>query len=342
VSDPASARSYDSSAAQWNDDHPAGSSSPRKQSGIAPASHVRPRESASAEVIAYLQRRASEVDVGLDRLVPAAHVRPATIHAAIRYSIFAGGKRIRPILTLAAGEAMGAKTHALMPIACAMEMIHTGSLIHDDLPAMDNADTRRGRPSCHRKFGEAIAILAGDALIVRAFHVLAAECDALSDVQRGRISAELGAAVGSVYGLIGGQVADLESEGAAFDAERVTFIHSAKTSALLVAAIVAGGIAAGASEARIASLRRYGERIGLAFQIVDDILDVTATPEQLGKAVGRDEAAGKATYPALHGLEASRAKAEELVDAAIDDVRSLGVDSLWLEALAGFVTERLF
>ncbi|WP_394842210.1 polyprenyl synthetase family protein [Pendulispora brunnea] len=323
MSDPASARSYAS----------------------APVSHLRARGGANADIMAEFRRRAREVDVALDRLVPRADVRPITIHAAIRHSLFAGGKRIRPLLTLAAGEALGAPAQALMPVACAMEMIHAASLIHDDLPAMDNADVRRGRPTCHREFGEAVAILAGDALIALAFHVIANACDvlpaALSSAQAARISAELGRAVGSVQGLIAGQVIDLESEGRAGDADRVMFIHHAKTSALVVASTVAGGIVAGVDDATIAVLRRYGERIGLAFQIVDDVLDASATAEQLGKAVGRDAAAGKTTYPAIYGIEASRAMAEALVDDAIDDVRSLGVDGRWLEAIAGFVTERL-
>jgi geranylgeranyl diphosphate synthase type II len=289
----------------------------------------------------YLRRRAEQLDACMNGLVPPAHVRPTTIHEAIRYSLFGSGKRIRPILTLAAGEALGAKTHALLPVASAMEMIHASSLIHDDLPAMDDDDLRRGRPACHVVFGEAVAILAGDALIVRAFHVLAADCHALSDAQRGRLITELGEAVGTVHGLIGGQVVDLESEGVASDLDSLSYIHNAKTTSLIVAAVVAGGIVAGASEAQIALLRRYAKCIGLAFQIVDDILDVTATSEKLGKTAGKDKAADKATYPALHGVEVSRAKAQALVEEAVDCAWSLGVDSRRLEEIARFVTQRL-
>ncbi|HEY3355287.1 MAG TPA: farnesyl diphosphate synthase [Polyangia bacterium] len=288
---------------------------------------------------AWLARRAAEVNDHLGRLVPADDAPPATIHRAMRYSLLAGGKRLRPALVLATGEALGAGAPALLPVACAIEMIHTYSLIHDDLPAMDDDDLRRGRPTSHRVFGEAIAILAGDALLTRAFEVLAT-ADAPAPARRLRLIAELAAAAGTVGGLVGGQVLDMESEGQPPTAAAVAAIHRAKTGALLTAAVVAGGLVADATDAQLAQLRCYGERLGLAFQIADDVLDVTATAAQLGKTPGKDVAAGKATYPAVHGLAASRAHALALVEEAVAAARELGPGADRLAALARFVVTR--
>jgi geranylgeranyl diphosphate synthase type II len=291
-------------------------------------------------VEAYLSRRAQEVNALLVTLVPGEDAPPATIHRAMRYSLLAGGKRLRPALVLAAGEALGAPSSSLVHAACAVEMIHTYSLIHDDLPAMDDDDLRRGRPTSHKVFGEAVAILAGDALLTRAFQVLASPQAAPDAERRLRLVQELSAAAGTVDALIGGQVVDMESEGRPVDAETLAYIHRAKTGALLRACVVAGGIVAGASEGELARLRGYGEKIGLAFQVADDILDVTSTAEQLGKTPGKDAAAKKATYPALYGIEASKEKARALADEAAEVVGGLGVDAGILAALARFVVSR--
>ena len=291
-------------------------------------------------VEAFLERRAGEVNAALEGRVPPEDAPPTTIHKAMRYSLLAGGKRLRPALVLAAGEAVGGRAEALLSAACAVEMIHTYSLIHDDLPAMDDDDLRRGRPTCHRVFGEAVAILAGDALLTRAFEVLCAD-DAVADpVRRLRLVRELARAAGTTDALIGGQVADLENEGRAADAGTVEYIHRAKTGALLKASVVMGGIAAGASEAQLSTLGTYGARIGLAFQIADDLLDLTATAQQLGKTPGKDVAVGKATWPAVFGVEASKKKAAQLADEAAAAVAPLGQGAQILSDLARFVVER--
>lgn len=288
----------------------------------------------------YLARRGEEVNAWLDFFVPSETVPPEQLHQAMRYSLLAGGKRLRPVLVLAAGEAVGAKTEDLKPAACAIEMIHTYSLIHDDLPAMDNDDLRRGRPTCHKAFGEATAILAGDALLTLAFRVLALDSPARNPERQIRVIHEFAAAAGSIYGMIGGQMADIENEGKQVDSETLEYIHRSKTGALIVASVAVGGIIAGASDEMIERLRAYGKRIGLAFQIADDILDVTSTSEQLGKTPGKDQAANKATYPAIHGLAASEARARELVDEAVELASGLGVDSHVLEELARFIIAR--
>ena len=288
----------------------------------------------------YLARRAEKVNAWLDRLLPPEKTPPERLHEAMRYSVFAGGKRLRPALTLAAGEAFGARAEDLMPAACAIEMIHTYSLIHDDLPAMDNDDLRRGRPTCHKAFGEAVAILAGDALLTRAFHVLTLNDTSADADRRVRVIREVAIAAGTVDALIGGQMADIENEGKPATAETVNYIHRSKTGAMIRASVVTGGIIAAATGAQITGLAGYGDRIGLAFQICDDVLDVVSTSEQLGKTAGKDEASLKATYPAIHGIEASRARASELVDEAVEIVSSLGVDSRRLEAIARFIIAR--
>jgi len=289
----------------------------------------------------YLTRRAAEVNEWLDRLVPSESTPPQQLHRAMRYSLLAGGKRLRPTLVLAAGEAFGADTDDLMPPACAMEMIHTYSLIHDDLPAMDNDDLRRGRPTCHKAFGEAVAILAGDALLTQAFRVLGADAPGRDAERQVRVIREVATAAGTVDALIGGQMADMENEGEKrVDAATLEYIHRSKTGAMITASVVVGGLIAGASEDQVDKLRGYGQRIGLAFQIADDILDVTSTSEQLGKTPGKDLAANKATYPAIHGIPASEARAQELVGEAVEIVSSLGRETQVLEEIAKFIIAR--
>ncbi|HWX40559.1 MAG TPA: farnesyl diphosphate synthase [Blastocatellia bacterium] len=294
-------------------------------------------------VTAYMARRAEEVNAWLETLTPSEMVPPQILHRAMRYSLLGTGKRLRPILVLASGEALGGSVDELMPAACAIEMIHCYSLIHDDLPAMDNDDLRRGRPTCHKAFGEAIAILAGDALLTRAFEVLASieteggEPDYAKQV---RVIREVAAAAGTVEALIGGQVADIENEKKQVSDATLEYIHRSKTGAMIRASVVVGGIIAGASESQIEKLSEYGARIGLAFQVADDILDVTSTSEQLGKTPGKDQAALKATYPAIHGIPASEARAEQLVEEAIRIISGLEADTAILQAIARFIIER--
>lgn len=291
------------------------------------------------EIKEYFAETRQAVDACLDRLLPAEGEAPATIHRAMRHSVFAGGKRVRPVLVLASGESVGGDRDTLLHLGAAIEMMHTYSLIHDDLPALDNDDLRRGLPTCHKAFGEAIAILAGDALMTRCYQLLA-ELPGVSDGARVRIVREIACATGTVDGMIGGQVADLESEGKPFDAATLEYIHHSKTGALLRACVRSGALAAGAGEGELGALDRYGARIGLVFQIVDDILDVTATSQALGKTAGKDVKAGKATYPALYGIEASRRKARELVEAALEEIRGFGEGAQALRALAGYFLRR--
>src|SRR3954447_8255281 len=243
-------------------------------------------------------------DAALERLLPAGSVRPTSIHQAMRHSVFAGGKRIRPILCMEAGRAVaGSLTAGIEELGAALEMLHTYSLIHDDLPALDNDDLRRGRPTCHKVYGEAIAILAGDALQTQAYEVVSQlRCPADARV---RIIEEIARGTGTVNGMIGGQVIDLEAERTKPDADTLEYIHRSKTAALITASVVSGGIYASATAEQVSCLRQFGEAIGLAFQIVDDLLDVTQTSEQLGKTAGKDEASQKATYPALFGMKES-------------------------------------
>jgi geranylgeranyl diphosphate synthase type II len=294
----------------------------------------------SETITRYLSRRAAEVNEWLDRLVPSEETPPRQLHRAMRYSLLAGGKRLRPTLLLSAGEAFGADTDDLMPAACAIEMIHTYSLIHDDLPAMDNDDLRRGRPTCHKAFGEAVAILAGDALLTQAFRVLSADAPKRDAERQVLVIREIATAAGTVEALIGGQMADIESEGKEVDSQRLENIHRSKTGAMISASVVVGAIVAGADDDQIARLRGYGSRIGLAFQIADDILDVTSTSEQLGKTPGKDEAANKATYPAIHGIAASQTRARELVDEAVELASSLRLKTHVLEDIARFIIAR--
>lgn len=287
----------------------------------------------------YLSERRTRVDAELERLAPAGETRPATIHRAMRHSLFAGGKRMRPILLWAAAEAVAGSSPGAATPACALELVHTYSLIHDDLPALDNDDFRRGVPTCHKVFGEAMAILAGDALLTRAFQVLA-EAEGFPPDQRIALIAELSAAAGTVDGMIGGQVEDLEAEGQPLDADRLHYIHRSKTGALLRVSVVMGGICAGADQAAADALSEFGRRVGLAFQIVDDILDVTADSATLGKTAGKDVAQGKATFPALYGLEESRRQAREHYEAALEALQPLGDGALRLRQIAERVVTR--
>ena len=278
-------------------------------------------------------------DAALERLLPPAGERPTSIHQAMRHSVFAGGKRIRPILCIEAGRAVaGSLPPGIENLGAALEMLHTYSLIHDDLPALDNDDLRRGRPTCHKVFGEAIAILAGDALQTQAYEVLSRlRCPPEARV---RIIEEIARGTGTVNGMIGGQVVDLEAEHTKPDPETLEYIHRSKTAALITASVVSGGIYAGASSEEAGQLRDFGQSIGLAFQIVDDVLDVTQTSAQLGKTAGKDATSEKATYPALFGLEESRKRAAALLESANKAVEKFGPRANVLKNLARFLIER--
>ena len=286
----------------------------------------------------YLVARQREVDRALDRFLPKASMTPATIHKAMRYSLFAGGKRLRPILCLAAAEACGGKISAALPHACAVECIHTYSLIHDDLPSMDNDDLRRGRPTCHKVFGDGIAILAGDALLTIAFEI-ATNAKPVSRYDLRDIFREITEAAGSRK-LIAGQVADLEAEGRRLTRAEVRSIHENKTAALLTTSIRLGAMSANATTKQLAAVTAFGRFLGLAFQVIDDILDVTQTSEKLGKSAGKDLAAQKATYPAVIGLEKSRAEARRLTTQAHRALESLGKNAGVLRALADYLLAR--
>jgi geranylgeranyl diphosphate synthase type II len=289
----------------------------------------------------YLRDRSQEVDRWLDKLLPSEETIPTDIHKAMRYSMFAGGKRLRPILVVASGEAFSVPPELLYPIAGAIEMIHTYSLIHDDLPAMDNDDLRRGRPTCHKVFGEAMAILAGDALLTRAFEVVA-KLSVPADKQLNKIEiiTEIASAAGTVNALIGGQVVDILSEGKPVSADTLDYIHSAKTGALITASVKIGALMGGANADELELITKYGKTAGLAFQITDDLLDVLATSEQLGKTAGKDANVQKATYVALHGIDESKKRAQELAKSAIEAVQALSKPSWALEEIAKFFVER--
>jgi geranylgeranyl diphosphate synthase, type II len=287
----------------------------------------------------YMAERARAVDEALGRFLPSESSPPETLHKAMRYSVFAGGKRLRPVLVIAGAEAVGGGMDDVMPTACAVEMIHTYSLIHDDLPAMDN-DFRRGSPTNHKVFGEALAILAGDALLTLAFRLLADNVPAASSGSRLHdVLVEIADAAGSP-GMVGGQVADIECEGKRADGKTVDYIHTHKTAALIRASIRSGAILAGATAPQLDALRVVGDALGLAFQITDDILDVTATTAELGKTAGKDQAQQKATYPAVHGIEASRARAAALVTEAQWALDRFGARAEPLCALGTFFIER--
>jgi geranylgeranyl diphosphate synthase, type II len=278
-------------------------------------------------------------NAALERLLPSASHDPVSIHQAMRHSVFAGGKRLRPILCMESGRMVaGSLPAGIEELGAALEMLHTYSLIHDDLPALDNDDLRRGRPTCHKVFGEAIAILAGDALQTQAYEVLARlSCPAEARV---RIIEEIARSTGTVDGMIGGQVVDLEAEHTKPDLRMLEYIHRSKTAALITASAVSGGLYAGGNDGVADKLRAFGHSIGLAFQIVDDVLDVTQSSEQLGKTAGKDTAAEKATYPALFGIEESLKRADALVHAALDALSNFGPRADTLKALAHFLVER--
>lgn len=286
----------------------------------------------------YLARQQRLVDSELDRLVPPESTAPETIHRAMRYSLFAGGKRIRPILCIEAAHAVGEEAQGVETAACALELIHTYSLIHDDLPALDNDDYRRGKLTNHKVFGEAMAILAGDSLLTLAFQVLANL--PLADARKVRLIAELATASGTVGGMIGGQVADVEGEGKAPTAQLLETIHRAKTGALLRASLRMGAIYTGASPEQYTALSCYGEHVGLAFQIVDDILDVEESSEVLGKTAGKDAQQQKITFPAVYGLEASHRMAEEQCERAHQVLAPFGDLGSRLHELADLIVHR--
>ena len=286
----------------------------------------------------FLASRTEAVNCALDRLLPAAATRPATIHKAMRYSLFAGGKRMRPALCLAAAAACDGPEADAMPLACAVECIHTYSLIHDDLPAMDNDDYRRGKLTNHKVFGEGIAVLAGDALLTQAFEI-AAQCKSWPRHSHQTIILELASAAGSLQ-LIAGQVADLEAEGKKISSNELRYIHERKTSALLCCSVRLGGMSANCSVAQLKALTDFGYHVGLAFQVIDDILDVTQTSETLGKTAGKDTKAQKATYPSIVGLEKSRKIAAQLTDKAFAALKIFRGKAPALEALAEFLLRR--
>lgn len=286
----------------------------------------------------YLEERCRLVDAALDRFIPAESVSPPTLHKAMRHSVFAGGKRLRPVLCLAAAEACDGGIEAAMPSACAVECLHTYSLIHDDLPCMDDDDFRRGVPTCHKVFGDAVAVLAGDALQAISFE-LVARTPGVSGEAVAAMVRELAVTAGSLH-LIGGQVMDLEGEGKKLPIEDLRFVHESKTAALLTTSLVLGGMSAGGSAEQIEALRRFGMATGLAFQVIDDILDVTQTSEKLGKSAGKDLATEKSTYPALMGLDASRAEASRLTAEAVDALQVFGPAAARLHQLSDHLLSR--
>ena len=281
-----------------------------------------------------------KVDQALDRWLPDPNTKPKTLHTAMRYSVFAGGKRLRPVLCLAAAEACGGTISAAMPSACAIECIHTYSLVHDDLPCMDDDDLRRGRPTTHKAFGEGVAVLTGDALLTVAFQILALTKSTarhgVADFLR-----ELSQAAGSSH-LIGGQVADVEAEKQKVGPAGLEFIHLGKTAAMISVSLRLGAMTADATVAECRSLGKFGTHPGLAFQIVDDILDITQTSEQLGKSAGKDVAAGKATYPAVFGLEKSRKEAARHTKLALQSLKPFGERAAFLRGIADYLLSREF
>jgi geranylgeranyl diphosphate synthase type II len=286
----------------------------------------------------YLDAKRAVVERALDGFLPPPGEPPARLHEAMRYSVFSGGKRLRPILAIASFELSGGEGDGVLAPACALELIHTYSLIHDDLPAMDDDDTRRGKPSSHRAFGEATAILAGDALLTLAFGIVAAGAN-LAPERRVAVVRELAEANGSL-GMAGGQEADLEAEGAAPDLDAIEFVHVRKTALPIAAAVRVGALAAGVGGDDLAALTAFGRSAGLAFQIADDLLDVTGTAEEMGKAVGKDLARGKMTYPGVVGVDESRRRADELVERAVGALGRFGPRARPLAEIASYITAR--
>lgn len=293
---------------------------------------------ANFDLAGFLESCTAAVDAALHRFLPPGNAKPATIHRAMRYSIFAGGKRMRPALCLAAAAACGGKALPAMPLACAVECIHTYSLIHDDLPAMDDDDLRRGKPTSHKVFGEGIAILTGDALLTQAFEI-AAQAKGWPRYSHQTLILELARAAGSRQ-LVAGQVADLEAEGRQVPVRQLRYIHERKTSALLCCAVRLGGMSANCSALQLKALTDFGYNVGLAFQVIDDILDVTQSSEQLGKTAGKDNASQKATFPAIIGLEKSRRVAAQLTGKAFAALSPLGRDAVALRSLAAHLLNR--
>jgi geranylgeranyl diphosphate synthase type II len=294
------------------------------------------------DIKSYLAKKKELVDRTLESLVPPAKTFPPAVFEAMRYSLFAGGKRVRPILTIAAAEALGAKTAGLLPIASTLELIHTYSLVHDDLPAMDNDDFRRGRPTCHKVFGEAMAILAGDGLLTMAFETLS-DPRRLKSVPANRLLAianEIATASG-VHGMVGGQVVDMQSEGKNVDFPTLEYIHTHKTGALIRASVRVGALYARAGKRQFSALTHYGEMVGLAFQIVDDILDITGNQEELGKDIGSDIKKGKKTFPSFYGLEESRRRAKEVADKAVAALKDFDKNADPLRELARYIINRV-
>jgi geranylgeranyl diphosphate synthase type II len=297
----------------------------------------------------YLQEKKEIVDLALEKYFPnrpdsaGEGVFPTSLHKAIRYSLFAGGKRIRPILSMAAFEAVGGKGDGILPFACALEMIHTYSLIHDDLPGLDNDDYRRGKPTCHKVFGEAIGILAGDGLLTEAFKLMTSQSVQGPSLRDGGwvldVIHEVAQAAG-IFGMVGGQVLDIESEGKEVDLPTLQYIHTHKTGALILVSVRVGAKLGGANEETLKAFTLYGERIGLAFQIADDILNVEGKAALLGKKTGSDLSRGKATYPSLLGVEESKRRARELLEFAVDAIRSFGPDAEPLRKIAWFILSR--
>lgn len=286
----------------------------------------------------FLETRTAAVNAALDRFLPSEKTKPATIHRAMRYSLFAGGKRMRPALVLAAAQACGGRESDALPLACAVECIHTYSLVHDDLPAMDNDDYRRGKLTNHKVFGEGIAVLAGDALLTQAFEI-AAQAKGWPRYSHRDLILEIAQASGSLQ-LIAGQVADLEGEGKKTSVAQLQYIHERKTSALLCCSVRLGGMSANCTPAQLRALTDFGYHVGLAFQVIDDILDVTQSSEKLGKTAGKDTKAQKATYPAIVGLEKSRKIAAQLTDKAFAALRVFKGRAVALEALAEYLLKR--
>ncbi len=291
---------------------------------------------------AYLHKKKIIVDRSLEKIVPPATTYPSVVHEAMRYSLFAGGKRVRPLLAIASAEALGASSVGLLPLAGSLELVHTYSLIHDDLPAMDDDDFRRNRPTCHKVYGEAIAILAGDGLLNMAFEVLS-DPKRLKIVPAARMLAiirEISTASG-VFGMVGGQVVDIQSEGRDVELPTLEYIHTHKTGALIRASVRVGALYARAGKRQLAALSHYGELVGLAFQIADDILDLTGTREEIGKDAGSDLKKDKKTFPSFYGIEESRRRAVEVADKAIYLLKDFDRKADPLRELAKYIVERV-
>ncbi len=286
----------------------------------------------------FFEEDLQAVDAALQKLLPPEETPPSSIHKAMRYSVFAGGKRVRPILCLESARIFATDVSAAMYPGCAIEFIHTYSLIHDDLPALDNDDLRRGKPTCHKQFGEAAAILAGDALLTLAFETIAAA--PVDADRRVKMVTEISTSAGTVNGMVGGQVADIEAEGKTSSPAMLEYIHRSKTAALIRASITAGAICAGAPEHDVACLRSFGETIGWAFQVTDDILDVEESSAALGKTAGKDIAQQKTTYPSVFGLERSHQIAKELFEKAISELAAYGEKASRLREIAEFLVYR--